>query len=87
MRSIFERQGLTIIEVMVAITMLTVGALAVSSAAAALTRLIGSICLIFSSTCPSRARKGFSRKRRASGEQGDASPIGICSCPDGVLTP
>ncbi len=35
------RHGLTIIEVMVAITLLTVGALAVSSAAAALTRLIG----------------------------------------------
>jgi prepilin-type N-terminal cleavage/methylation domain-containing protein len=40
-QSIFERHGLTIIEVMVAITLLTVGALAVSSAAAALTRLIG----------------------------------------------
>ncbi len=36
-----EKHGLTIIEVMVAITILTVGALAVSSAAAALTRLIG----------------------------------------------
>ena len=35
------RHGLTIIEVIVAITILTVGALAVSSAAAALTRLIG----------------------------------------------
>ncbi len=35
------KHGLTIIEVMVAITILTVGALAVSSAAAALTRLIG----------------------------------------------
>ncbi len=36
-----RRRGLTLIEVIVAITILTVGALALSSAAAALTRLIG----------------------------------------------
>ncbi len=36
-----RRHGLTLIEVIVAITILTVGALALSSAAAALTRLIG----------------------------------------------
>ena len=41
MQQSLGRHGLTIIEVMVAITLLTVGALAVSSAAAALTRLIG----------------------------------------------
>lgn len=36
-----RRHGLTLIEVIVAITILTVGALALSSAATALTRLIG----------------------------------------------
>ncbi len=41
MQWIIGRQGLTIIEVIVSITILTVGALALSSTAAQLTRLIG----------------------------------------------
>ena len=41
MQSVIGRQGLTIIEVIVSITILTVGALALSAAAANLTRLIG----------------------------------------------